>query len=281
MYSMNTNNTSPSPRLTKAGAAGTVAGMSDLVVSEVRDGVLHVTVERPEKHNALSAAVLDRLRRVFGEAAADESLKAAVLRGAGDKSFAAGGDLRELDAVRSEAETRTMTAESRAALDAIRHFPVPVLAALNGDARGGGAELAVACDFRLLASHARIGFIQGRLNVSTAWGGGGDLLALLGPTVALRLLCRAEMVAAEEALRLGLADAVAEPKESLDDAVARFLAPLQALAPHVLRSFKALAVAARDGKPRAEIDAIEDDRLAANWQHPDHWAAAAGALKKG
>ncbi len=253
--------------------------MSEVVESEVRDGVLHVTVARPEKHNALSRAVLDRLRTVFGEAAADETLKAAVLSGAGDKSFAAGGDLRELDAVRSEAETRVMTVESRAALDAIRCFPVPVLAALNGDARGGGAELAVACDFRLFAGHARIGFIQGRLNVSTAWGGGGDLLALVGPTVALRLLCRAEMVGAEEALALGLADAVAA--ESLDDAVSGFLAPLLAQAPQVLRSFKALAMAARDGKPRAEIDAIEDDRLVANWQHSDHWAAAAGALKKG
>jgi enoyl-CoA hydratase len=267
--------------LTKAGAPGTVAGMSEVVESEVRDGVLHVTVARPEKHNALSAAVLARLRTTFGEAAADESLKAAVLRGAGDKSFAAGGDLRELDAVRSEAETRAMTAGSRAALDAIRRFPVPVLAALNGDARGGGAELSVACDFRLFARHARIGFIQGRLNVSTAWGGGGDLLALLGPSVALRLLCRAEMVGAAEALRLGLADAVAKPDESLDDAIERYLAPLQAQAPHVLRSFKTLAMAARDGKPRAEIDAIEDDRLVANWRHPDHWAAAAGALKKG
>jgi len=87
------------------------------------------------------------------------------------------------------------------------------------------------------------------------------------------------MVGAEEALALGLADAVAA--ESLDDAVSGFLAPLLAQAPQVLRSFKALAMAARDGKPRAEIDAIEDDRLVANWQHSDHWAAAAGALKKG
>ncbi|MDP6951209.1 MAG: enoyl-CoA hydratase/isomerase family protein [Alphaproteobacteria bacterium] len=254
--------------------------MSEMVVSEVRDDVLHVTVQRPEKHNALSGAVLARLREVFSEAAEDDTLKTAVLRGAGEKSFAAGGDLRELDAVRSEAETRAMTAGSRAALDAIRRFPVPVLAALNGDARGGGAELAVACDFRLFAEHAHIGFIQGRLNVSTAWGGGGDLMTLVGPTVALRLLCSAEMIGAEQALALGLADAIAEAND-LDAAVARFLAPLRAQAPQVLRSFKALAMAARDGKPRAEIDAIEDDRLVANWQHADHWAAAAGALKKG
>ena len=252
----------------------------DEICVETRDGVLRVTIDRPEKRNALSQAMLARLGEVFAAAADNQDLRAAVLTGAGDSHFAAGGDLRELDGVRGEDAARAMAADSRAALDAIRRFPLPVVAALNGDALGGGAELALACDFRVLAAHAHIAFIQGRLKVSTAWGGGGDLAALVGPTAALRLLCRRERGGGAEALSLGLADAVAGDSESLEDVLAAFLSPLLDQAPQVLRAFKALTLAVRDGKPRAEIDAIESQRFLANWHHPDHWAAAAGALRK-
>ncbi|MFQ5755405.1 MAG: enoyl-CoA hydratase/isomerase family protein [Acidiferrobacterales bacterium] len=249
-------------------------GKPRLLLTEVRDGVLRVTINRPEKRNALSRAVLDELRETFTTATDDTHLLIAVLRGAGDKSFAAGGDLRDLSSVRTRRQIAEMTAEARAALDAIRCFPLPVVAALNGDALGGGAELAVACDFRVFAVHARIGFIHGRLNIATAWGGGIDALQLLGTATGLRLLSRAELLDAATALAIGLADVVASQGEDLDDALQRFLEPLLRQAPQVLRAFKALALQTRLARPRKELVDLETKLFSDTWVHPDHWAAA-------
>jgi enoyl-CoA hydratase len=244
------------------------------IVTASVDGILRVTINRPEKRNALSRSVLAELGQTFAAHATDERLLAAVLRGAGDKSFAAGGDLRDLSSIRTCDAAVAMAEQAKAALHAIRRFPVPVIAALNGDAMGGGAELAAACDFRVAAAHARIGFVQGRLNISTAWGGGVDLMKLVDPTTALRLLCRSDMLRGAEALSLGLIDAVADEGQELDGLLADFLAPLLRQTPQVIRAFKALALAARDGKPRAELDALETRLFAANWIHDDHWIAA-------
>lgn len=251
--------------------------MSDaarVVLAELAGSVLHVTVNRPEKRNALSRAVLAELKRVFTEYAEVSELRVAVLSGAGEKNFAAGGDLRDLAAVRTREEAHGMAEQARHALDAIRAFPVPVVAALNGDALGGGAELAVACDFRVAASHAHIGFIQGRLNIATAWGGGTDLMRLVGITNALRLLAASERLDAAGAQRLGLVDAVGAPEEPLRALTQRFIAPFLQQVPQVLRAFKALATAVRSGLPYAEVRALEARHLVETWVHPDHWQAA-------
>lgn len=255
--------------------------MSDgapMVMVEIAGGVLHATINRPEKRNALSRALLSELKRVFSDFGGGDELRVAVLRGAGDKSFAAGGDLRELARVRTPEDTRRMADEMHDALDAIRMFPLPVVAALNGDALGGGAELAVACDFRVAASHAHIGFIQGRLNIATAWGGGEDLMRLVGPAKALRLLAASERVDAAAAQRLGLLDAVGAPGEALPALIDRFIAPFLQQAPQVLRAFKALAIGVRKGLPGAAVREIETRHLVETWVHPDHWQAADGIL---
>jgi enoyl-CoA hydratase len=252
------------------------------LLCERADGVVRVTLNRPEKRNALSRTLLSELREVFLTASGDKTLRLAILTGAADKSFAAGGDLRDLSSVRTEEEAREMSLDARGALDAIRAFPVPVVAALNGDALGGGAELAAACDFRVAAAHARIGFVQGRLAISTAWGGGVDIMTILGPTKALRLLATAQILRAREALDIGLVDAVAGEGSlegfDLDAATQAFAAPMLKQAPHVLRAFKALAIAARNGEGRAAIEAVENMRFARTWIHDDHWAAADAVL---
>lgn len=260
--------------------AGRDAPATGTLQVEVVDRVLRVTINRPEKRNALSRAVLAELQEVFTAHAADEGLCLAVLRGAGDTSFAAGGDLRDLSTVRTEADATRMAEEAKAALHAVRSFPVPVIAALNGDALGGGAELALACDLRVAAAHARIGFMQGRLNISTAWGGGVDLLRLVGTARGLRLLGRGEVLDARAALDAGLVDAVAAPGESLEAALQEFVAPFLVQAPRVLRAFKALAAAVRRGEGRAGLDALETRLFAATWVHEDHWTAAEKLLAR-
>ncbi|MAG97567.1 MAG: enoyl-CoA hydratase/isomerase family protein [Alphaproteobacteria bacterium] len=240
---------------------------------EVDEGILRVTIDRPEKRNALSRAVLAELGEAFRAAADDENLIAAVLQGAGDKSFAAGGDLKDLDSVRSRAQAAEMADDAKRALDAVRRFPVPVVAAVNGDAMGGGAELALACDFRLLASHARIGFLQGRLNIATAWGGGIDVLQKLGTTKGLWLLASREMVGGGAALDMGLADAVAEEGQSFETALAVFLGPMRRQVPQVMRAFKALALGVADGLERDALEKLETKKFSDTWIHDDHWSA--------
>jgi enoyl-CoA hydratase len=244
------------------------------ILVETSDRVLRLTLNRPEKHNALSRELLEDLRATFDAHSRDEALVAAVVRGAGARSFAAGGDLRDLASVRTLEAAREMAIRAKAALNAIRSFPVPVVAALNGDALGGGAELAVACDFRVAAPHARIGFVQGRLNITTAWGGGVDLLEIAGRAAGLRLLARSEVLEARAALSLRLYDAIAAEGQDLDGALEEFLAPIRQQTPRVLRAFKALATAARRGLPRQEMEELETASLAETWVHPDHWAAA-------
>ena len=144
---------------------------SQFIKTTVEDGILRVLVDREDKRNALSLGVLGEIRETYTAHAADPDLLAAVITGAGNMAEAA-----------------------FAALNAIRHFPVPVIAALNGDAIGGGAEFAVSCDMRVFGRHARIAFVQGNLCVSPAWGGGVDLMRLVGAGTALRLFARAEFI---------------------------------------------------------------------------------------
>jgi enoyl-CoA hydratase len=239
----------------------------------------HLIVERrgdrPAKRNALSRAVLTELKAAFEAEAGDEAIKAAVLTGSGEKCFAAGGDLKELEAVREAAAARTFSIVAKAALRAVRDFPAPVIARLNGDALGGGAELALACDLRAMATQARLGFLQAKLAVTTGWGGGYDLMRRVGSSTALRLLARAECLSAEEARDLGLADAV---DDDADMAVDALLKPMLVHSAHVLRGFKAIALA-HDREARREVDRTETEAFVKAWVHPDHWAASAKALK--
>lgn len=252
---------------------------TDLVLA-ARDGdVLRVTINRPEARNALSDDTLEALRQTFRHHAADSTLRLAVLRGSGDKAFAAGGDLKKLMAVQTHAQATNMADTAKAALQAIRDFPVPVIAAINGDALGGGGELAVACDMRVALNTVRVGFIQGRLAISPAWGGSNDLIRIVGPARALRLLSRAELLDMATAESLGLIDCVSEGGETVDDAVNRFIAPMLKMAPQVMRSFKALTHRAKN-TDRADADRLETELLADNWVHDDHWAAADKLLKK-
>src|SRR5438094_10348722 len=177
---------------------------SDDVLTSLEDGVLRVTLNRPERRNALAVGVLARLEEIFTRHADDPTIRYAVIRGAGDKAFASGGDVVELAAVRSDADTRAMSEHGKRALNAIRRFPVPVVAALNGLALGGGAELALACDLRFAAAAARIGLIHAQLAIAPSWGGGVDLMRLVGPARGLKLLATCKQLTAEEGVAEGV-----------------------------------------------------------------------------
>ncbi len=251
---------------------------SDHLRTHTRDGVFYALIDRPEKHNALALSIIDEIGEKFRAAADDDTLVAAVLRGAGEKTFAAGGDLRELAGLRTEAEAEKMARDTKIAFNKIRDFPVPVIAALNGNAFGGGAELAVACDFRVAAAHAQIGFVQGRLALASAWGGGPDLLDLVGRARGLKLMSTGEMLSPERALAIGLYDAVGTENEAFDDTIENFLAPIRSQKPQSMRAFKAVSDSHRRGDDRDTMHAVETAMFAKTWTHRDHWEAVEKVL---
>jgi enoyl-CoA hydratase len=250
----------------------------DEVLAETRDGVLDVVINRPEKRNPLSLGVLARLNAIFTAAASDESLRLATITGMGDKAFASGGDVGELMSVSTPEGARFLSEHGKAALNAVRRLPVPVVARLNGVALGGGAELACACDLRFAASHATIGFIHSRLAIAPSWGGSIDLVRLVGYATGLRLMARCEILDAESAQKIGLIDGIAPADQSLDQAFAAFTAVMRNQPPQVMRALKA---AAREERlmQRASAESIETDHFVRVWTHDDHWAAVAATKR--
>ncbi len=260
----------------------TIANAADasVLIHEPHPGTVWITVNRVQKHNALARLVLAELAAAVRTAGARDDVRYLVVTGAGERYFAAGGDLRDLANVRDEAAVMAMMEEAGAALDAIRSCPVPVIAFLNGDAIGGGAELALACDMRLQSAHARIGYIQAKLGITSAWGGGPDLFQLIGPAHATRMMSRCELVGAEQALTWGLADAVITDGPQGQD-LAAFTKPLNTCPPQVLRGIKAQAITARQGLGWKAHRAVEQKHLVQTWLHDDHWAASEKLLSKG
>ena len=243
-------------------------------------GAIWITIDRPHKHNALARPVLKLLGDSVKALGSQSEHRYIVLSGAGERYFAAGGDLKDLANVRDEAAVQSMMHEACDALDAIRHCPIPVIAYLNGDAIGGGAELALACDMRLQAAHARIGYIQSKLAITSAWGGGPDLFGLVGVSRAMRMMSRAELVDAESALLWGLCEAIIHDGSAGAD-IETFLKPLNGCAPQVLRGIKAQALAARSERNWKNHRSVEQLHLTQTWLHSDHWAASEKILSKG
>ncbi|KOU56998.1 enoyl-CoA hydratase [Streptomyces sp. MMG1533] len=180
-------------------------GGNHVIDLELDQGLAVVTIDRPHARNAISLDTMGELEKALDAAAGARTL---VIRGAGDRAFVSGGDLKELAAIRTEDEAAAMAWRMRGICDRIADFPAPVIAALNGHALGGGAEVAVAADIRVAADDIRIGFTQATLEIMPAWGGAERLAALVGRGRALLLAGTGAVLDAAEAERLGLVDRV-------------------------------------------------------------------------
>jgi len=261
---------------------GPILSDNNLLV-DLRENVLTLTINRPEKRNALRMDLLDALGSALKNHGDNDSVKVAVITATGDHCFASGGDLKELDAIRSTDQAEAMSQRGRNALDRIRTFPLPVIAAVNGLALGGGAELAMACDLRVAAANAEIGFLQGQLAVTTAWGGGIDLITATGGRRALDLLISARRLTAEEALEAGLFDRICAADESLETCLSTFLQPYLSRSRKVLKGFKALTTGHRQ-IAHQHLSSIEQENFVTSWTSDEHWTAveraAAGRRKK-
>lgn len=194
------------------------------VLCELQGRVALVTINRPDKRNALDGATRARLIEILDDLAANADVRAVVLTGAGDKAFVAGADISEFEGRSPIDQFRVMS--GRTVFDAADRFPKPLIAALNGFTLGGGCELAMACDIRLAADTARLG--QPEVNLGIIPGGGGTqrLPRLVGSGAAFKLLYTGDLIDAAEALRIGLVDEVVPAA----DLKARALALAQVIA---------------------------------------------------
>ncbi len=194
--------------------------MGELVRVEDQEGGIRVmTVTRPEKLNALNAAVLDDLAGAVARAETDPGLRCVVLTGAGDKAFIAGADIAELSKL-SPLEGREHARRGQALFDRVSNLPVPTIAAINGFAYGGGLELAMACSLRVAAENARMGLPETSLGILPGYGGTQRLARLVGPARAMELVLTAEKgLTAVEAERIGLVNRVFPAGEALSGAL--------------------------------------------------------------
>ena len=183
-----------------------------------RDGAVAVViVNRPKVLNALNSETLDELRRAILELKHDDSVRAVVLTGAGEKSFVAGADINELS-VLAPAVAREHAATGQHVLDLIEHMGKPVIAAINGYALGGGCELAMACTIRIAADTAKLGQPEINLGLIPGYAGTQRLSRIAGRGRALELLLTGDQIPAAEALRLGLVNRVVPAADLLNEA---------------------------------------------------------------
>ena len=186
---------------------------------ERRDHVALVTLNRPDALNAMSPDMFDDLEARLDEIEADESIRAVVLTGAGEKAFCAGADISTMRT--ADAQTaRAWGARGQGMASRIENLPAPVIAAVNGYALGGGCELALACDIRICVEKARFGQPEVSLGIPPGWGGTQRLARTTSMGFAKEVVLTGRMVGAEEALRTGLVTHVHPPGELLDAALA-------------------------------------------------------------
>lgn len=187
------------------------------VLYEKRDRIAYVTINRPDKLNALNAATIKELHDIFTSIAEDDEVGVVILTGAGEKAFVAGADINEL-AMQGPIEGKRTSEYGQRVLGLIENLGKPVIAAINGYALGGGCELAMACTLRIASENARLGQPEVKLGIIPGYGGTQRLPRLVGKGIALELLLTGEMISAEQAHRVGLVNHVTRREDLIPTA---------------------------------------------------------------
>lgn len=190
----------------------------NLIISN--DGAIRtITINRPEKLNALNRAVIEELAEAFATAENDPNVRAVILTGAGEKAFVAGADISEFAHFSNEEGQKLSANGHKLLFNAVEKMGTPVIAAVNGFALGGGLELAMSCHIRVASDNARVGLPEVSLGVIPGYGGTQRLSQLVGKGRALEMITTAQMITAAEAHKAGLMNHVVQPVELMDKCI--------------------------------------------------------------
>jgi enoyl-CoA hydratase len=186
-----------------------------LIIELTDEQIAILTINRPDKLNALNSHVLDELHTAFSDLKSDKKVKAVIVTGAGEKAFVAGADISELRELNSE-RGKSTSQKGQNIFFEIEKFPKPVLALVNGYALGGGAELAMSCHLRIAVEHAVFGLPEVSLGLIPGYGGTQRLPALIGKSKAMELILTGGQLNADEAASLGLVNEVVKSNDAIE-----------------------------------------------------------------
>ncbi len=247
-----------------------------MAVQRERQGVVQVLVlDRQEALNAFSPEQIDDLMDALAECAGDPAVRAVVLTGAG-RAFSAGADISRMAAMDVDA-ARAFAAQGHGMCDAIEALPVPVIAAINGFALGGGCEVALACDIRLASESMKMAQPEVALGIPPGWGGSQRLPRICGEGFAMRMILTGAMIGPDEALRAGLVSAVHAPDDLLGAAVAMGEEIAQKSPSAVALSKRLIHAALGE---RAGLLAAEAEAFARQFDHPERREGMQAFLEK-
>ena len=207
----------------------------EFVTYEAEGQIGLITISRPKALNALNSAVLGELDEVL-DAVDLEEIRALILTGAGEKSFVAGADIAEMSSL-TKAEGEAFGKKGNDVFRKLEKFPIPVIAAVNGFALGGGCEIAMSCDIRICSENAMFGQPEVGLGITPGFGGTQRLARLIGAGMAKEMIYAARNISAEEAYRIGLVNKV-YPQEELMPAARKLAASIARNAPIAVRNSK-------------------------------------------
>lgn len=242
-----------------------------------QDGVGVLTINRPQARNALNWEAMYAFASTVESAHRATTIRAMVVTGA-DGAFCAGGDLFELDQYPTHQDGHRLAAVMGDALHGLEALHVPTVAAMEGPAIGGGAEIALACDMRVMAESAILGLTHVRLGISPAWGGGQRLLRLAGYARALEWLTEGRVLSAEEAREHGLANRLVPTGTALTEAMAMARA-FASRDPAAVKAVKRLLLAGVS-TPTSPAFAAERAEFPALWASPAHLEASASFVAR-
>lgn len=251
----------------------------DEILYEATGGIGVLTINRPEARNALNWEAQEDFAAVVEEAAHDPSLRVLIITAAGDQAFASGGDLKELNNHPETAAGERLNRVMSGALARLTELPVPVIAAVNGDAVGGGCEIMTACDLRMAAAGTRFRFAQVQVALTTGWGGTARFVRLIGQSRALELLLTGRSFDAQEAVEIGFVHRLV-PQSANVLASARAWADLLVGLPRASLAATKQLVQASGRLSLPEVYQLESRLFAGLWAQDDHLEALAAFAEK-